>query len=118
MSLFRYRAISASGDVVQGEMEASNQGAVIERLRSMGHMPVAADEIAQKGGLLTRQLFAGRRLGAKDLELLTSELATLLRAGLPLAQALQVLIDVSDKPRVAKLLEDLLRIINSPPMFW
>ncbi len=108
MSLFRYRAISATGEVVQGEMEASNQGAVIERLRAQGHMPVAADEVAGAGGLLTRDLFAGRRIGAKDLELLTGELATLLRAGLPLAQALEVLIDVADKPRVAKLLSDLL----------
>ncbi len=108
MSLFRYRAIAANGDVVQGEMEASNQGTVIERLRAMGHMPVAADEVATGRGLLGRALFAGRRIAPKDLELFTSELATLLGAGLPLAQALQVLIEVSDKPRVARLLEDLL----------
>ena len=108
MSLFRYRAIAANGDVVQGEMEASNQGTVIERLRAMGHMPVAADEVATGRGLLGRALFAGRRIVPKDLELFTSELATLLGAGLPLAQALQVLIEVSDKPRVARLLEDLL----------
>ncbi len=109
MSLFRYRAIAANGDAVQGEMEAASQGAVIERLRAMGHTPVAADEVAGAGGSwLTRDLLAGGRVKANDIALLTGELATLLRAGLPLAQGLQILIEVSDKPRVAKLLRDLL----------
>ena len=30
MSLFRYRAIAANGDAVQGEMEAASQGAAVE----------------------------------------------------------------------------------------
>lgn len=110
MTLYRYRAITSDGEIVEGEMEASGQSAVVERLRAMGHLPVTASEVggAARTSLFSRDLFSRRGGRPKDIALLIGELATLLRAGLPLARALAVLIEVGDNPRIVKLVSDLL----------
>lgn len=110
MTLYRYRAIASDGEVVEGEMEASGQSAVVDRLRAMGHLPVAANEVgsAARSNVFTRDILSRRGGRPKDIALLVSELATLLRAGLPLARALAVLIEVAENPRIVKLVSDLL----------
>jgi general secretion pathway protein F len=110
VTIYHYRAIADDGEVVEGEMDASTQSAVIERLRAMGHLPVTASAVAAGGlsGLMTRDLFAARRSRPKEIALFITELATLLRAGLPLARALSVLIDASENPRMSQLVSDLL----------
>ena len=44
MPLYRFKAVSGPGDVVEGEMEAISQVAVLEHLRGQGYMPIRADE--------------------------------------------------------------------------
>ncbi len=43
MTLFQYRAVSGSGEVVEGELEAATRDAVIEHLHRQGHTPIRAD---------------------------------------------------------------------------
>lgn len=109
MTLYRYRAIAADGEIIEGEMEAVAQNVVVDRLRAMGHLPVVANEVdAALSSRLVRELGRGRRVRRKEIALLTGEFATLLRAGLPLARALSVLIEASDKPHVVRLVHGLL----------
>ena len=110
MTLYRYRAIAANGEVVEGELEAADKPRAIDRIRAMGHMPVTAEaaDTRRPAGWLKRDLLSRRRLGLKDMTLLFGELATLLRAGMPLARSLEVLIDIGENPRIVKLLQDLL----------
>ena len=44
MPLYKYRAVSASGDILDGEMEAPSTASVAERLVELGHTPVRAEE--------------------------------------------------------------------------
>ena len=106
MPLYRYRAVSAADEVIEGEMEAHSQSAVIERLQELGHLPIRADEIApgDRGSLLQRDLFANRKVSRRVVALITGELATMLGAGLPLDRALEILVSLADKENVAKLL--------------
>ncbi len=97
MTRFSYKAATASGEVIEGEIEASNRQAAIDRLRGQGHIPIRAEE---KGRGLVADAWRGfakgaRRVGPKDLALLTRELATLLQAGLPLDRSLSVLRDLA-----------------------
>jgi general secretion pathway protein F len=92
VSLFRYEAAAASGELVSGEMEALSQDMVIERLHALGYVPIRADSAPE--GLLAR-LFArprkARRTGKPgDLVFLTQQLGMLLHAGLSLDRALDI----------------------------
>ncbi len=45
MALYRYKAVTSSGETVEGEMEAVGQTAAVKRLQALGHLPVRVDEV-------------------------------------------------------------------------
>ena len=59
MALFSYKAVTAEGEVIEGELEALDQRSAIERLRSQGHVPIRAEE-RRGGGAVRRSGIAGR----------------------------------------------------------
>jgi general secretion pathway protein F len=111
MALYKYRAVNAAGDVAAGELEAANESEIVGRLRDQGLMPMRVE--AAIGGKMAgtapkskrRRWFAARRVTRDNLLSITRELATLLRAGLPLDRALEVLIGLAPTPSVASLLQ-------------
>jgi general secretion pathway protein F len=111
MPLYRYKAVNNAGDVAAGELDAANESEIVERLRDQGLMPmqvVAApgDRVAAaQGRSERRRWFAPRRVTRDHVLALTGELATLLRAGLPLDRALEILINLASAPPVALLLQ-------------
>ncbi|HKU86638.1 MAG TPA: type II secretion system F family protein [Casimicrobiaceae bacterium] len=111
MPLFSYRAVSPAGDVSSGELEAANESEIVDRLRDQGLLPM---QIAQSIGAAVGAradkparagLFAPRRVTRDNVLGLTRELATLLRAGLPLDRALELLITLAPSLPVAVMLQ-------------
>jgi len=95
-------------------MEAPAQAAVIERLRSQGHLPLAAREIAAGAAFgKAGSLFRFNRVSRRDVYLITHELATLLKAGVALDRAFEILIDLSENKRSRDLLSRVLSRIRS-----
>ena len=119
MPRYRYKAVTASGEVVEGDMEAGDAFTVARRLQDSGQVPIRAEEV--RGGLapdwLSRDLFSGRALSAKALVQVTRELATLLGAGLTLERSLEILIDVFDRKTVCALLAEVLESIRGGAAF-
>ena len=110
MPLYRYKAVNTSGDVSAGELDAANESEIVDRLRDQGLMPMqvvaaAGERVAATQKAARRRWFAPRRVTRDHLLALTRELATLLRAGLPLDRALEILINLADAPPVARLLQ-------------
>jgi general secretion pathway protein F len=114
MALYRYKAVNATGDVAAGELDAANEAEIVDRLRDQGLMPMQV--VASVGGrALAGTATAGvgprsgwftpRRVTRDHLLAITRELATLLRAGLPLDRALEVLISLAPTVPVAQLLQ-------------
>lgn len=106
MPLFHFKAATTSGEVVEGEMEAGNQDAVIKRLQAQGHIPIRADLVTRherrEGG--SWSLFRSRRVSQRDVGIFTLELSTMLRAGLPLDKALDMLVGVVESDAVRHML--------------
>jgi len=112
--IYRYKAVNAAGDVAMGELDAANEVEIVDRLRDQGMMPmhvaptVLGATTAVAAGSATkprRRLFARKRVTRDNLLAITRELATLLRAGLPLDRALEVLIGLATTAPVAALLQ-------------
>jgi general secretion pathway protein F len=106
MPLYRFKAVTGPGDVVEGEMEAISQVAVLDHLRGQGYMPIRADESGGRslGDILKLEVRRRDRLSSQDLIAIIRELASLLRAGLALDHALTVLINFSEKDSIKKLM--------------
>jgi general secretion pathway protein F len=114
MAQFRYIAVEASSQTVEGRMEAPSKAAVVDKLHASGHIPIRVDEVGLSflGNTDLATLFRRRRMAPRTLALLTSQLATLLHAGLALDQALGILEDLVDKPREKECLRLLLDRIS------
>lgn len=89
MAAFEYTALTDSGRKSRGTLEADSARAARQQLRAKGLIPLevaAATESASEGG--ARLLSGSPGLSVKNLALLTRQIATLLRAGIPLEETL------------------------------
>ena len=111
MPLYRYKAVNTSGDVAAGELEAANESEIVDRLRDQGLLPMQVVAAARPGAVQRpaerRSWFAPRHVTRNQMLAFTRELATLLRAGLPLDRALEILIRLAATPPLAKMLQSI-----------
>jgi general secretion pathway protein F len=119
MARFRFRAVASSGELVEGEIEAADQAAVVAKLRGQGHLPLAAEPVG--GALevrsalarrLSQPLFGSGRIRRQELAVMTRELATLLDAGLTLDQSLRLMTDLVESEAARRLLGELLERVH------
>lgn len=98
MTSYRYRALNDKGVSHTGVMEAVSEKIVIQHLRDQGLIPISAEaeDAADWRSWLTRDILPKRKASGRDLAMATQELATLLRAGLELDRAMQVLIGLAE----------------------
>src|SRR5260221_9717336 len=88
--LYRYKALSRTGASLSGGMEAISRATVLEDLHQLGHFPIEVTELDRAsggGGRVASSIFSGLP-SARQITLFTRELGMLLKAGLPLDQAL------------------------------
>src|ERR1044072_543979 len=93
MAVFRWEGISPKGEVMRGEMEAATRDAVIVRLRTQRIQPLPA-KIKEKGRGLDRQISIpglGDSGQTPDIVVFTRQFATMIGAGLPIVQCLDIL---------------------------
>ncbi|MDJ0944589.1 MAG: type II secretion system F family protein [Kiloniellales bacterium] len=112
MPTFHYKSVAESGEVVEGQLEASDQTAAVARLQRLGHVPLKIDSAASGLSLdfLKQDVSFRRGLGTRDITTVTRQVATLLGAGLPLDRALDILVEMAEQaPQrrlVAKIVEE------------
>ena len=112
---FSYKAARSDGKMAQGIVTAQTLDLASRDLRNRGLIPVTIQPAdATSGTSAGNQGFSrSTRANRDDVLNITSELAVLLRAGLPIDRGLKVLIDMSSKAGVKSLLEDLLKTVKA-----
>ena len=112
MPEFSYRAIKGSGELVQGTLVADTEPDLLVQLRRMGCLPihVSAKESGQGMGWsrLTR-----RGLSSQDRLTFARQLATLVRAGIPLDRSLSLSRDLAEKPALQAVIDATLKQLRS-----
>jgi len=96
MPAFAYQALDSAGKTQRGVLQGDNARAVRANLRERGLNPLevaAVEATSRQPGLFARGL------SAAQLALLTRQLATLLKAGLPIDEALGALAEQNDDTR-------------------
>lgn len=114
MPRYRYKAVSAAGEILQGEIEAADRQAVIDGLHNQGSTPIRADQVTGRSvrPLAGIVLPSKRKLDPETVVLTTRELATLLRAGMPIDRALSILAEIARNGRLRDFLEDVLKAVR------
>lgn len=99
MQAFIYTAKTKEGELQKGEVEAENESAAAKVLMSRELTPVS---VFREDG---QSLNLFNRISAKDKALIARQLATMVNAGLPIAQSLKTLQEQIQKTKIKKVLE-------------
>jgi general secretion pathway protein F len=104
MGAFEYTALDADGKERRGLIEGDTAKHVRQLLRERQLLPIEIQEAAHDEHKRSRTGLRIRRgLSSLDLALLTRQLATLVRSGLPLDESLQAVAEQTEKPRVQRI---------------
>ena len=62
MAQFHYKAASPAGEVSEGELEARDEAAALERLQALGLIPIRIEATEVTGANATGSLFSRKRI--------------------------------------------------------
>lgn len=97
-AVFEWQGKDRNGKIVRGEMRAMGENQVQASLRRQGILPTKIKK---------RRMSSGKKITTKDLSIFTRQLATMMKAGVPLLQAFDIVGKGNANPSVAKLLNDI-----------
>ncbi len=104
MGAFEYTALDPGGNERKGILEGDTPRHIRQLLREQQLLPVTIAEVAQREAKRQRSFSLMRRTSAADLALFTRQLATLVRAGLPLEESLLAVSQQTEKPRMQSII--------------
>ena len=96
--IFEWEGKDRNGKIVRGETRASGENQVQAMLRRQGVLP---------SKIKKRRMSSGKKIKPKDIALFTRQMATMMKAGVPLLQAFDIVGRGNTNPSVGKLLNDI-----------
>ncbi len=97
-SIFEWEGKDKNGKLVRGEIRAGGEAVVSASLRRQGILLTKVKK---------RRTSGGRSIKQKDIAIFTRQLATMMKAGVPLLQSFDIVARGSTNPRMTKLLTDI-----------
>jgi type IV pilus assembly protein PilC len=95
---FKWSAKDKTGKTQQGEIRAAGDHIVLAQLRRQGMQKISVKKVSGRGG---------KKVTEKDITIFTRQLAVMMKAGVPLLQAFDIVGRGHSNPSVGKLLLDI-----------
>src|SRR5262252_955432 len=111
MATFVWKGRTLGGEMQAGELDASKQEEAIELLRKRKILVTSLKP--KSGGLQLPKFGGGPGVGTKDLAIFTRQFATMISAGLPLVQCLDILARQATKPSFGRVIAEVTREVES-----
>ncbi|WP_330115005.1 type II secretion system F family protein [Pseudomonas sp. JS3066] len=99
-STFAWEGTDKKGSKIRGEISGQNPALVKAQLRKQGINPT---KVRKKSASL---LSAGKKIKPMDIALFTRQMATMMKAGVPLMQSFDIIGEGFEKPAMRKLVEE------------
>ncbi len=123
MGRFGYKAVDKGGEHIAGTVEAADRRSAVAALAEKGHFVTeliersrsSASEDSEKGLLnFGKYLKLGSgKVNSKDILALTTQLSTALRAGLPMLNGLELILEQQHKSGMREMLGDVVHAVSS-----
>ncbi|HEY2956230.1 MAG TPA: type II secretion system F family protein [Candidatus Eisenbacteria bacterium] len=110
MPVFVWKGRTLAGESQSGEIEVNRQEEVVDVLRKR---KILVTSVRSKSGGFALPKFGGSPASTKDLAIFTRQFATMISAGLPLVQCLDILAKQSSKPSFGRVIADVTREVES-----
>ncbi|MES2640049.1 MAG: type II secretion system inner membrane protein GspF [Myxococcota bacterium] len=118
MAVYEYVGLDAGGKSTKGIVDADSPKTARGRLRKQGVFPTEVwekKEGATRGRGINVEIDFGKyfqRISVQDLATLTSQLSTLIGAGIPMVEALTALVDQTENPKLKGVLVEVRQKVN------
>ena len=115
MPVYEYRGLNAAGKAVKGIADADSRANLRSSLQAKGIFVTDVFEGKEKANQGNTDIDFKKMfefVGLRDISLITRQLATLLRAGIPLVESLSALVDQAEKDELKRVLTDVRRQVN------
>ncbi|MDD2727679.1 type II secretion system F family protein [Malikia sp.] len=96
--VFEWEGKDRSGKAIRGETRAASENLVMTALRRQGIVPLKVRK---------RRMSGGKSIRPKDIAIFTRQLATMMKAGVPLLQAFDIVGRGNPNPKVSRLLNEI-----------
>jgi type IV pilus assembly protein PilC len=96
--IFEWEGKDRTGKLVRGELRAGGEAAVSASMRRQGVMVTKVKK---------RRMSGGKSIGQRDVAIFTRQLSTMMKAGVPLLQAFDIVGRGSTNPRLTRLLNEI-----------
>jgi len=120
---FRYKGVDKAGAHVGGTVDASDRKSAVVALADKGHFVTelvekVASPVAEGGEKASLKLdsylkFGSKKVTSKDILAMTTQLGTALRAGLPMLNGLELILEQQHKAGMKEMLGDLVQSVSS-----
>jgi general secretion pathway protein F len=104
MALYRYKAVTTAGEIVEGQFDVASNDEAIAKIQDAGNIPLDVREAVDgAGGSLS--LLRRSAMGPNQVLQFTQQLSVLLGAGQPLDRALQILLELPESEKAKRIVE-------------
>jgi type IV pilus assembly protein PilC len=110
MPVFVWKGRTLAGEAQTGEIEVGRQDEALDLLRKR---KILVTSLRAKGGGFSLPKFGGGGVSTKDLAIFTRQFATMISAGLPLVQCLDILAKQSSKPSFGRVIGEVTREVEA-----
>ena len=100
-NVFAWEGTDRAGRKTKGEITSKNAVVAKNDLRKQGITPT---KVSKKGGGISALLSFGAKISPGDIALFTRQLATMMKAGVPLVQSFDIVADGVDNPAMKELI--------------
>jgi general secretion pathway protein F len=106
MALYRYKAVTAGGELVEGQFDVASNDEAVAKIQDAGNIPLEVREAIEgaAGGSFGR-MFRRSAMNQAQVLQFTQQMATLLGAGLPLDRALQIVLELPEAEKARRVIE-------------
>lgn len=113
MAIFEYKGVSSAGKPTKGTVDADSTKSARQKLKQKG---IFISEIKERTGEIKSQSKSGFSFGgtvnSKNLTLMIRQLATMIKARIPLDEALDAVVEQTDDPKLKSVMSQVKATVN------
>lgn len=107
MSIYKYRAKKGPKEIIEATIEAHSEKEAIEKISSMGYLPVSIQESSSSGLQAYSDKASSGRIKSREVTVFSRELASLLKSGVPILNAIDIILGQAESHNFKAILKNI-----------
>lgn len=116
MPTFVYSATDMSGKKIEGTLDAKDEAGALNRIRGMNYFPIRV-ATKKEPSVFDFKISFFKKVSEKEVLNFTQELATLIKAGLPIDRSFTILGELAKKKNIGVLVEEIQKNVHAGSSF-